>query len=202
EQSAVDPDTAEAFRVAGTYHVLALSGAQVALVAAVLLVALRAAGVGPLGQALVLTPAMAFYAALVGEGVSIVRAAAMAALVVWGKTLDAEVDLANVLGTAAAVLLLGQPSLVHDVAFQLTFVATLGILALTPALEARLPSRPRWLFRLAAASLAAQIALTPLLAARFHRLAPAALLLNLLAVPLSSAVLLSGAAVLARPPSP
>jgi competence protein ComEC len=197
EQSAVDPDTAEAFRVAGTYHVLALSGAQVALVAAVLLFAFRGSGVGTVGQAVIVTPAMAFYAALVGEGVSIIRAAAMALLAVWGRALDAEVDLANVLGSAAAVLLLDQPSLVTDVGFELTFAATLGILLLTPVIEGWLPRAPFALSRLAAASLAAQIALTPIMAGRFHRLAPAALLLNLVAVPLSSAVLLSGAGVLA-----
>jgi competence protein ComEC len=43
-----------------------------------------------------------------------------------------------------------------------------------------------------AGSLAAQATLLPLLAAHFHRAAPAALVLNLLAVPLSSAVLVAG----------
>jgi competence protein ComEC len=51
-----------------------------------------------------------------------------------------------------------------------------------------------------AASVAAQCALAPILAGRFHRLAPAAVLLNIAAVPLSAAVLLAGLAVLVVAP--
>jgi competence protein ComEC len=51
-----------------------------------------------------------------------------------------------------------------------------------------------------AASVAAQCALAPLLAGQFHRLAPASVLLNIAAVPLSSAVLLAGFAVLGASP--
>ena len=51
-----------------------------------------------------------------------------------------------------------------------------------------------------AASIAAQLALAPIQAASFHRLSPAAVLLNMAAVPLSSAVLLSGGAVVVASP--
>jgi competence protein ComEC len=196
EQTAVDPRTAESFRIAGTYHVLALSGAQVALVAGILIVSLRRVGLGPLARAAAVTPALAFYAAVVGEGVSITRAVVMALLALWARVIDADVDLANVLGTAAAAMLVAHPSVIDDVGFQLTFAATLGILLLVPVLKPYLPALPWGIDSLIAASLAAQLALTPLTAAQFHRLTPAALALNLAAVPLASAVLLAGAAIL------
>src|SRR6185503_17829556 len=47
DRTGVDPDTAEAFRVAGTYHILAISGAQVALVAGMLAFVLARARAGP-----------------------------------------------------------------------------------------------------------------------------------------------------------
>ena len=47
DQQAVDDDTADAFRAAGTYHVLAISGAQVALLASLLSWALARAGLPP-----------------------------------------------------------------------------------------------------------------------------------------------------------
>jgi competence protein ComEC len=47
DRSEIDESTAEAFRASGTYHVLALSGAQVALVAGLLVVALRRLGRAP-----------------------------------------------------------------------------------------------------------------------------------------------------------
>ena len=87
-----------------------------------------------------------------------------------------------------------------DVGFQLSFGATLAILALTAPLTRGLPRLPLRLELALAASVAAQCALAPLLAGQFHRLTPAALLLNIAAVPLSGAVLLSGFAVLAASP--
>jgi competence protein ComEC len=86
---------------------------------------------------------------------------------------------------------------VGDLGFQLSFAATLGILAFTRPLLHGVPSLPLRLDLALAGSLAAQLALLPLLAAQFQRLAPAALLLNLAAVPLSGAVLLAGLGVLA-----
>jgi competence protein ComEC len=192
DQNGLDRDTGEAFRVAGTYHVLALSGAQVALIAGALVMALRRLGVGPLAQGLVLTPALTFYALLVGGEVPIARATLMALVAVWGHAADLEIDVPNLLGVAAAALLLWQPSAIADVGFQLSFAGTLGILLLTPAVAAVVPRMPLGIDVATAASLASQLALWPLLAEAFHRLAPAALLLNLVAVPLSGMVLVAG----------
>jgi competence protein ComEC len=87
------------------------------------------------------------------------------------------------------------------VAFQLSFAATLGILLLSAPVLRALPRMPLRLDLAVAASFAAQLALAPLLLEHFHRLAPSALLLNLVAVPLSGAVLLAGTAVAACPPA-
>jgi competence protein ComEC len=196
DRTGVDPDTAEAFRVAGTYHILAISGAQVALVAGILaaLLARVQSGVGVPAVAIPLT--LAFYAQLVGGDAPVVRAAVMASVLVVGRALDLDADLANLLGLAALVLLVHRPSAIADVGFQLSFGATLGILLLTPAVVERMPALPLRLELALAASLAAQAAITPLLVLHFNRLAPAALLLNLVAVPLSAAVLVTGVLVL------
>jgi competence protein ComEC len=196
DRAGVDPETSEAFRIAGTYHVLALSGAQVALLAGLVAVACRRAGSPPGPTLLVLTVALVGYAAFVGGDVPVVRATVMALALLLGRFLDLDGEAANLLGLAAAGLLVHAPSALGDAGFQLSFAATLGLILLTP----RSGGRPRLPFRLEyvlAASLAAQAALVPLLAVHFHRLAPAALVLNLVAVPLSAAVLLSGFAVLA-----
>ena len=202
DRTGVEPDTAEAFRAAGTFHVLALSGAQVALLAALLVFGLRALGASPTLVAAVTGFGIVLYAAFVGGDVPVVRAAVMAVVVVGGRAIDLDADLANLLGLAALALVVHRPSNVFDVGFQLSFGATLGLLLLTAPLLTLLPRLPLRLHTAIAGSLAAQVALVPLLAAHFHRLTPAALLLNLLAVPLSSAVLLSGFAVLALSPVP
>jgi competence protein ComEC len=196
DRTGVLPETAEAFRAAGTFHVLALSGAQVALLAGLLVGALRLAHASPAAVALITAACVGFYAAFVGGDVPVVRAAVMTMVVVAGKALDLDADLANLLGFAALLLLADRPSSVFDVGFQLSFGATLGLLLLTAPFLELLPRLPLRIDTALAGSLAAQASLLPLLAAQFHRLTPAALLLNLIAVPLSSAVLLAGFAVL------
>jgi competence protein ComEC len=207
DRQAVDDDTADAFRAAGTYHVLAISGAQVAFLAATLTVLLRRLGCPPLPAAVALSLALVFYAELVGGDVPVARAAAMAIVVLAGRALDMKADVVNLLALAALVLMGHRPSAVSDAGFQLSFAATLGIVVLTPRI---VQGWPRWPLRLEAAvgaSLAAQVVLLPLLILHFHRLSPAAPLLNLAAVPLSAVVLVAGlmvplAAVLAPPLAP
>ena len=200
DRSEVDEATAEAFRASGTYHVLALSGAQVALVAWLIVASLRRLQAGPWTQAGVTGVAIGAYALLVGGDVPVVRAALMASALLAGRALELDTDPSNLLGLAAVLLLADRPAAAADVGFQLSFGATLGILALAGPLTRGVPRLPLRLDLAVAASLAAQGALAPVLAARFHRLAPAAVLLNIAAVPLSSAVLLSGVGVLAVTP--
>ena len=196
DRTGIDDATADAFRATGTYHVLALSGAQVALVAALLVGGLRWLGLGPPAQAAVTVAAISFYALLVGGDVPIARAAVMASAVLLGRAFEFDADAANLLGLAALLLLAHRPSNVTDPGFQLSFAATLGILLLTPTLVAGLPRLPLRVELGVASSVAAQGVLLPFLAGHFHRAAPAAIVLNLLAVPLASSVLLLGLAVL------
>ncbi len=196
DRAGLDDHTAEAFRVSGTYHVLALSGAQVALVVGLLVAVARRLEASPTLQAVLGGGAAVLYAAFVGGDIPVVRASFMAAVLLAGRALDLDADLANLLGLAALVLLVHRPSNVTDVGFQLSFGATLGLLLLTPPLAAGLPRLPLGAERALCASLGAQLALLPLLATHFHRLAPLGLLLNLVAVPLASAVLLAGFLVL------
>ncbi len=202
DRTGVLPETAEAFRAAGTFHVLALSGAQVALLAGLLVGGLRLARASPAAVAMITAACIGFYAAFVGGDVPVVRAALMTMVVVAGQALDLDADLANLLGLAALLLLAERPSNVFDVGFQLSFGATLGLLLLTAPFLELLPRLPLRIDAALAGSLAAQTALLPLLAAQFHRLTPAALVLNLIAVPLSGAVLLAGFSVLALAWSP
>lgn len=200
DRSEIDEATAEAFRASGTYHVLALSGAQVALLAGLLVGALRRLGASPWAQATATAAAIGFYAVLVGGDVPVVRAALMASAVLAGRALELDADPSNLLGLAALVLLADRPAVAGDVGFQLSFGATLGILALLGPLARGVPRLPLRVDVAVAASVAAQCALAPILAAWFHRLAPAAVVLNVAAVPLSAAVLLAGFGVLAVAP--
>jgi competence protein ComEC len=196
DQQAIDDDTADAFRAAGTYHVLAISGAQVALLASLLTWALARAGCPRAPAAVLLSLALVFYAELVGGNVPVARATAMAVVVLAGRAFDFESDVVNLLSLAGLLLLVHRPSAVADVGFQLSFGATLGIVLLTTRIAARWRRWPLRVETAVAASLAAHAALLPLLVAHFNRVSPAAVVLNLAAVPLSAAVLGAGLLVL------
>jgi len=202
DRTGVEPETAEAFRIAGTYHVLALSGTQVALMAGLVLWIVARFEAPPPARAVLASSALVFYAVFVGGDVPVARATVMAVVMLAGRALDLDADLANLLGLAAVLILLHHPSWIGDVGFQLSFAATLGLLLLSSALATRLPPMKWRLEQAIAASLAAQAALAPLLLVHFHRLALAALVLNLAAVPLSGAVLLAGFAVVAASAGP
>src|SRR5713101_5505680 len=131
ERTALDRETSETFRMAGTYHVLALSGAQVALVAALLNLALRRLRASPLLSGLAVSATLAFYCAFVGGDVPVLRATVMAIVVVLGRALDLDGDAANLLGLAALILLAHRPSSIGDIGFQLSFAATFGLVMLT-----------------------------------------------------------------------
>lgn len=195
DRAGLDDETEERFRAAGTYHVLALSGAQVGLLALGLLAVARRLRLAPLASGLGLGLLLGGYALLVGGDVPVVRAALMAGGVAVGRVFDLRADATNLLGGVAAALLVVQPSVLGDVGFQLSFLATWALVVFTAPLAARLPHLPWRLEWALAGSFVAQVGLLPLLAWHFNRLSPAAPVLNLAAVPLSSAVLVLGGCV-------
>ena len=195
DRAGLTNESEEAFRIAGTYHVLALSGAQVALVAGLLLGALRFCRAPPPLVAVIAGSAVAVYVTFVGAETPVARAGVMAGALLLGLALSLSGEAANLLGLAALLLLAWRPSAIADVAFQLSFVATLAIIWLVPLLTPWVSRAPRWLALLLASSMAAQIGVLPFMAVDFHRLAPAGLALNIIAVPLASVVLIAGFAV-------
>jgi competence protein ComEC len=122
----------------------------------------------------------------------VVRAALMGGLTVLALALGRGSDPLVALAVAAAVMAGLFPPLLVDLGFQLSFLATLGLLVALPPLAVRLATWP-WPVRLVAepvaATLAAQLAVEPLLAHAFGRVSLIAPLVNLLVVPLVPAVM-------------
>lgn len=178
--AALPPEQREAMRRLGLAHLVAVSGLNVGMVAAFLLVALVRAPrrVRLFGTLLgILT-----YALLVGPLPSLLRALLMAAVVLVALMLRRLPAAVNALAAACLLLVVLDPAWVDDLGFQLSVAATVGLMALTPAILELL--RPlRWLAPPLAVTLAAQLATLPWALAEFHRLSPAAPLANLVAVP-------------------
>jgi competence protein ComEC len=202
DRASLDAELEERLQAAGTYHVLAISGGNIALLTALLLAATRAAGLRGGRQALLAGGALAAHAALVGAGPSVTRATLMALVYLLLSALDQRAWTLNALAAAAGAMLLARPLSLLDPGFVLSAGATGAIVALTPALLARVPRRGVWLPAAAvvAASAASELVLLPASATFFNRVTAAGLALNLFAVPLMGVVQCAAMLLLAVEP--
>ena len=191
----VDRDVAAAFTTAGVSHVVAISGWNIAIVAAA--IAAVAGGLGRRRRALVTVVAITAYIAFAGASPSVLRAGAMAGVVLLARETGRAGYASAALGWAVVVLLLVDPGLVGDAGFQLSTVATAGLIAWATPLTERLNRfgggrLPRWLAESLGVSLAAQAATLPIVLASFGRLAVIAPAVNLLVVPLVAPAMAAG----------
>jgi competence protein ComEC len=196
DRTGLDSAIERRLQEAGTYHVIAISGGNIAILAGLTLAAFRVAGV--LGRAAMLTAiaGLIAYGFLVGGGASVNRATLMAVLYFSGRALDLRSPPLNTLALAAGLLAAVDPLVVADAGFLLTFGATGAILVGVPALPLR--RFPRFIAPLAAmlaASAAAEAALFPVAALLFARVTFAGLALNFAAIPLMAVTQIAGMAL-------
>ena len=176
---------------AGLTHLIAISGYNVTLLAIVIR---RLAGV-LLGRraVFVVMAVLPVYAILVGADPPVVRATIMAELVLFAWIVGRESHLLTTLMLSAAAMTLVDPDILGQASFQLSFVATLGLVTLAPRISAALGFIPRLLAEVIAVAVAAQILVSPLLAIHFGRLSLLAVPANVMATPISPWVMSTGA---------
>jgi competence protein ComEC len=187
ERTELPRETDDVFRRAGVYHILAVSGFNVALIASSVFLGLSLLRIPRRIVAAAAIGCLIGFALVVGGQPSVVRATIMGVLLLAGLLLEREVNPMNSLALAALVILLWRPGDLWAPGFQLSFAATLGILYLAPP-AARLLSGmewPRWLAVSVAVSLSAQAAVTPIMLFHFNQLSVVGVVANLVVVPLA-----------------
>jgi competence protein ComEC len=186
-RAGIAPEVADAFSRAGLTHVVAISGWNIAIVAALIGGLTRPLETHRGGRwlaALLASSAVAGYVLLTGASPSVVRAALMAGALLIARFGGSRAHAASALAAAALVMLIAAPAVLWDVGFQLSALATAGLIGFAPPLEARLASWPGWLREPMALTLAAQLATLPVLLTTFGRLSVVAPLANVVVVPL------------------
>ena len=184
-------------QAAGTYHVIAISGGNIAILAGLILAMLLVCGVTGRPAALVTLILLAAYAQVVTADASVWRATLMAVLYFGARVLNHRSSAWHALAIAAAVIVCVRPLDVRDAGFILTFGATAALLEGARRLVPMI-SRHRaagWLIASIAATFAAEVALVPVSAWTFSRVTSAGLLLNLAAVPLMGLIQIGGIVV-------
>lgn len=130
-----------------------------------------------------------FYGYMVYFPISIVRAGAMYFLYVAAYFLERRYDSINALFFIGFILLIYRPMTIFSISFQLSFMATLSILLLSPILNEKLNKITGPLSSLLSVTLAAQIGTLPIMAYHFNQVSLISLLTNLLIIPIISPML-------------
>jgi competence protein ComEC len=177
---AIDDGTTADFRDAGLSHLLAVSGANVAFVLALVRPMQRRLPI--VGRFLFGAAVVVVFAAMTRFEPSVLRASAMALIVMTARVSGRSIHALRSLCYAVIVLLIADPFLVHSVGFQLSASACAGIALLARPIEQRVPG-PQWMRTVLAVTIAAQIGVAPVLVAVFGSVAWIAPAANLLAVP-------------------
>jgi competence protein ComEC len=217
ERDDLSPEFQERLIRAGVYHIVALSGFNVALLVGLVALALRLLPLSPRSRRVLLALSILVYWSTVRASGSIARAALMSLLFLGGGLQGRRVRGREAIGTASVLIVGYNPAWLLDPGFQLSVAATLGLLLLvTPGpsgmaddLSPGGPGRMRvgvrgaigWILGSLKVSAAALLATALVSARHFQTLTPIALIANLVAVPISAALLVLGLLVCAIEPS-
>ncbi len=186
-------DLLDKFRRAGIIHIVVLSGYNVTIVAEFIMrtlsflpsVLTRSFGVG----------SIALFAVMTGAGATVVRASIMAILVVIARATGRTYQITHALIVAGFFMVLQNPKIIaFDSSFQLSFMATVGLIYLAPKLESYFGWVPtKWQLReFATATIATQIFVLPMLLYKMGALSIVAFPVNLLVLPVIPITMLLG----------
>lgn len=188
------------FSRSGLSHIMAVSGMHVGFVVApfwFIIPWLWRWRWGKLTGIVILTALLTGYAGLTGFSASVCRASIMAWLLTYGKLFHQIRHSVNLLACAALILLVGWPSQLFDIGFQLSFSAVLIILLLMPEAQKMIPERIRFdwrggLITIILISIIVQAGLFPILTAYFGEFSIVGPIANALVVPALSLVVPAG----------
>lgn len=180
DRSAMPAAVGDDLRAAGLSHLTAVSGQHVALLLAMVAPVMRRIPLRP--RAVAVAAVLVGFVVLTRGEPSVLRAVGMALAVEVARSGGQQVRGLRVLGLTVTMLLIIDPLLVWSVAFQLSVAATLGIAVGASGLAARIPG-PRYVTKLAAMGICAQLAVAPLAVTYFGQVPVTGVVANVLAAP-------------------
>ena len=197
-------------QAAGIYHVIAISGGNIAILAGLVLFTLALVGVRGRPAAMTTLVALAACSYIITAGPSVWRATLMAVVYLAARVIDHRTPAWHAMAVAIVTMIVARPLDVRDPGFILTFGATLALVEAARrggAIWQRRGPRQRrassmrqalfalwrsWVVPSVLTSVAVEIALMPVSALAFSRVTIAGLVLNLIAVPAMALVQSSG----------
>ncbi|MBA2462890.1 MAG: DNA internalization-related competence protein ComEC/Rec2 [Actinobacteria bacterium] len=183
EDEGLSEELRDSFKTSGLFHLLAVSGQNVAFLAGAVLGLAWLLAIPRLAAQIAVLAAIAGYVLAVGWQPSVVRAGVAGALVSLAWLLSRPNDRWHFMALGAAVLLAWTPASLLEPGFQLSFAAVASIFLLVPRLDRALEGYPvpRGLRLVLAVSVACGAATAPILWLQFGQVPLYSLLANVLA---------------------
>lgn len=184
DKDVMSKELAANLNITGLRHIIAISGAHIAILTIYLMALLIWLGLWR-HQAFYITLVLViFYVVLTGFQPSAVRAGIMGGMFLLGQHIGrVNVSLRALVISATAMLLLNPFLLARDVGFQLSFLAVFGMIALLPVVLSFLPKKIPGRVLLAM-TLSAQVFTLPILIWNFGQVSLVAVATNILVVPM------------------
>jgi competence protein ComEC len=196
--SLMDVETEQDFVRAGAMHILCVSGLHVGvifMIVSLILNFLKSTKGGTILRIFLLLIVVWTYALLTGMSPSIQRASVMLSFFILGEAFSRLKDSYNTLAASAFLMLLLDPNLIYSVGFQLSYAAVIGIISIYRPVYNLLYFKNRfidYLWSISAVSIAAQLGTFPIATHYFHFFPTYFWLVNLVVIPLSFLVIISG----------
>lgn len=181
----LSPTMVDEFKVAGLSHLLAVSGANLAIVCLTILFLLRAVRVGPRGSAAGALLGLVGFVVLAGPEPSVLRAGAMGAVGLLALALGRDRSALPALATAVIVLVALDPGMATAFGFVLSVLATGALVLLAPRWADALARRkvPRGLAEALAVPAAAHVVTAPVVAGMSGQVSLIAVVANVVVAP-------------------
>ncbi len=184
EKSSLGKDLIDDFRRAGLIHIVVLSGYNITIIAASIRRLLsflpRTTGIILGGIGIIL------FGILIGGGATVVRSCIMAIIALFGESLRRDYNVSRALFIAAALMLIQNPLiLLYDPSFQLSFLATLGLILLSSPIEKKLGfiTEKMGIRGLVASTFATQIFVSPMIFYMMGQLSIVGIIVNIIVLP-------------------
>ncbi|HCC07899.1 MAG TPA: DNA internalization-related competence protein ComEC/Rec2 [Clostridiales bacterium] len=189
DKNSLDGDLKKLYSDVGISHIIAISGMHILVLCLIIYKVLSLLKVNKKVNAVISMLFLIFYALLTGGSPSAIRAVVMGCVMLFADVIGREKDNYSNISFAALVLIIYNPSVVHDIGFLLSFAAVSGIITTVPLLD-KLYVCPKVIKEILSSSVAAIIWTTPIIAYYFYEIPTYSLIANILVVPLSSILLI------------
>lgn len=181
-------------QITSTIHIIVVSGQNLTILAGFMMSLVTI--FGRRKTIILILFIIVLYSLITGFGVPVVRAAIMAGFAYMGKLLGREGTGWWILFITAGLMLLYQPNWFLNISFQLSFLATFGVIVVAPVFSKAISKAPVILREDLAVTLAAQLMVMPVLAYNFNQISLAGLLANLFVLWSVPVIMISGFAAL------